>query len=128
MKKKANNNGKSGSKVKKPSEKSFLLQSSTFFLTFKGISDIGEKITKFDLANFLTKSNPSDRKLYPEKYMVCEQSYDDGTPHFHVILVYPKRKQVLHPDYYNYLGIHPNIQTMYFSGYNFRSLRLHFDR
>ena len=112
MKKTKNNNGKSSSKKKKPSEKQFSLVSSTFFLTYKGISDIGEKITKFDLANYLSKCNPNDRKLYPEKYLVCEQSYDDGTPHFHVILVYPKRKQIYSPDYYDYLGVHPNIQTM----------------
>lgn len=90
----------------------FRLQSTTYFLTYKGISDTGQTLTKEQLANYLLNQNPNDVKLKPEKYLVCEEMYDSGQPHFHVILVYPKRKEVYSQKYYNYLGVHPNIQTM----------------
>ena len=99
-------------KEKEVSRKDFLLSSKCYFLTYKGISDSGEKITKKALLNFLMKQNENDRKLYPEKYLICEEMYDSGKPHFHAILVYPKRKQIINPDHFDFLGIHPNIQTM----------------
>ena len=104
---------KEGVKEEKSLPGAFRLSSKTYFLTYKGISeDSGEKITKENLANFLLKQNPNDIKLYPEKYMISEQMYDSGEPHFHVILVYSKRKQIVSQTYFDYLGIHPNIQTM----------------
>lgn len=90
----------------------FRLQSTTYFLTYKGISENGEKLTKNDLACYLLDHNPFDRKIKPYKYLVCEQMYDSGQPHFHVILVYEKRRQVLKPQHYDFLGVHPNIQIM----------------
>lgn len=113
--KRKNNNktsGKRGLKEKKPLSKSFLFKSKTYFLTFKGISDSGEKINKKNLANFLLNQNKNDKTLRPEKYLICEETYDSGEPHFHAILIYPNRKQIARPDYFDYLGIHPNIQTM----------------
>ena len=104
--------GKGVPKGKPLIENAFFLKSKTFFLTYKGISDSGEKLTKQNLANFLLKENPNDLKLRPEKYLICEQMYDSGQPHLHAILIFPKRKQIRTQDYYDYLGIHPNIQTM----------------
>ena len=97
----------------KPSQKAFRLVSKTYFLTYKGI--LTEKqvfITKENLLKFLLKTNSKDRSVRPEKYLISQQTYESGEPHFHVILVYSKRKQISSPDYYDYLGIHPNIQTM----------------
>lgn len=100
-------------KGEKPLLTAFRLQSKVYFLTYKGISDFsGEKITKNQLAKYLVEQNPNDRKVKPEKYLICQQTYQDGTPHFHAILIYPKRKQVINQRFYDYLGIHPNIQTM----------------
>lgn len=99
-------------KGEKPLPTVFRLQSKTFFLTYKGISEIGEKVTKEDLANYLLNQNPNDLTLGPEKYLICQQTYESGQPHFHVILTYPKRKQILRQDFFDYLGIHPNIQPM----------------
>ena len=107
-----NNKEKVDFKSKKSLSAVFRLQSTTYFLTYKGISDKGLKITKKSLANYLLYQNPNDLKLKPEKYLICEQMYGSGEPHFHAILIYPKRKQVNTPGYYDYLGIHPNIQTM----------------
>jgi len=90
----------------------FNFRASTFFLTYKGISDNGKKITKQTLANYLLNQNKNDRTLKPIKYLICQQMYDSGEPHFHVILVYPKRKEINIQNYYDYLDIHPNIQTM----------------
>ena len=100
------------SKGKKPLKQQVRFYSRTFFLTFKGFTETGERLSKSDLADFLLKRNPKDRSLYPEKYLLCEQSYESGEPHFHVILCYSKRKQICRSDHFDYLGIHPNIQTM----------------
>ena len=100
---------------KETSKSSLLIQAKVIFLTFKGISDFQNsitRITKKNLKNFLIKQNQNDRKVYPEKYLICEEKYADGTSHFHVILVYPKRKIITNPNHYDYLGIHPNIQHM----------------
>ena len=91
----------------------FRLQAKTFFLTYSGISEkTGQKITKENLTEFFLKNNPLDRKVRPEKYLVCQQMYDSGQPHFHVILGYPRRKVILHQAHFDFLGIHPNIQSM----------------
>ena len=91
---------------------SFRLSSKTYFLTYKGISDSGQKLSKQGLANYLLHQNPNNEKLRPVKYLVCEQMYDSGQPHFHCILIYDKRKEIRNQGFYDYLGIHPNIQTM----------------
>ena len=106
------NKGKGALEGAKPSKNVFHLASKTYFLTYRGVTDSGQKITKENLANFLLNQNPNERTVKPERYLVCQQTYEDGTPHFHVILIYQKRKHVLNQDFYDYLGIHPNIQTM----------------
>lgn len=98
-------------KREKPLNTAFRLVSTTYFLTYKGISDSGEKISKESLADFLL-NHPLDRRLKPLKYLVCQQMYDSGQPHFHAILVYPGRKSITDPAYYDCLGIHPNVQPM----------------
>ena len=113
MKKKNTKKVKKGvSKGEKRLPSAFRLQSKCFFLTYKGISDSGQKITKKSLANFLLRQNPNEPKVRPEKYLVCQQMYDSGEPHFHAILIYPTRKNIQRQDFYDFLGIHPNIQKM----------------
>ena len=104
--------GKGVPKGRDLSPSNFCLSRSVFFLTFKGISDSGEKLTKNLLADYLKNGVPGDRTLRPEKYLVCQQTYESGQPHFHCILVYPKRKQIRDFNHYDFLGIHPNIQAM----------------
>ena len=99
-------------KSSKSSEKNFSLSSKVFFLTYKGISENGQKITKNQLVKYLLEQNPNNFKLRPEKYLVCQQTYLDGTPHFHAILCYSRRKQILNSAFFDYKTIHPNIQTM----------------
>lgn len=110
--KKAKTKGKRVPKWGKPLTTSLSFHAKTFFLTYKGISDSGEKVTKDSLANYLLEENPNDRRVKPEKYLICEEMYDSGEPHFHVILLYPRRKSIESQAFYDYLGIHPNIQTM----------------
>ena len=109
---KGKNTGKGGSKGEKTIISAFRLQSRTYFLTYKGISDSGARLTKETLADYLLHHNPNDLQLRPEKYLVCQQMYDSGQPHFHAILIYPRRKQIITPDFYDYRGVHPNIQIM----------------
>ena len=111
-KKKPNSKGKEASKGDKPLKSTFRLYATTYFLTYKGISDSGQKITKETLANYLLNQNKNDIKLKPIKYLICQEMYDSGEPHFHAILIYPKRKEITTQNYYDFLGIHPNIQTM----------------
>ena len=112
IKKKKRSQGKVGPKGEKPLQTVFRLQSKTYFLTFKGISENGEKLTKESLANYLLYQNLNDRTIKPEKYLICQQMYDSGQLHFHVILVYSKCKQVLRSNFFDCFGIHPNIQIM----------------
>ena len=117
VKKMANKNlgktkGKRDSKGEKPPSTAFHIRNKTIFLTYKGISEKGELLTRESLANFLATQNPKDRTSRPVKYHVCKQTYEDGSPHYHVILVYSKIKSITSPDHYDYLDIHPNIQGM----------------
>ena len=115
IKNSSKSSGKGGSKGEKPLKTlptQFRLSNKIYFLTYKGISDSGQRLTKEILGNYLLHQNPNDRKLRPEKYLICQQMYDSGEPHLHAILIYPKRKEITSPYYYDYLGIHPNIQTM----------------
>lgn len=109
--KKLTNRVKRVHKGEKPLKMAFRLQSTTYFLTYKGRSDSGQKLTKEALANYLNRASMKNQIL-PEKYLVCQQRYASGQAHFHVILVYPRRKQVTSQDAFDYLGIHPNIQPM----------------
>lgn len=93
---------------KQPSEKAFRLQAKVYFLTYAG----GPGISKESLVSFLVHGNPGDRSVRPEKYLVCAQTYASGQPHYHAILVYPRRKVVQRPDHYDFQGVHPHIQTM----------------
>ena len=110
--KKSKTAGKEVLKGKNPPKTIFLLKSKVYFLTYKGISDSGETLSKKALANYLLNQNPNDLKIKPEKYLICEEMYDSGLPHFHAILVHPTRKEITDPNHYDYLGIHPNIQPM----------------
>lgn len=96
----------------KSSARSFNLKAKVYFLTYKGTLESRIKITKQQLANYLLYENPNDITLKPEKYLICEQKYESGEPHFHVILTYPKRKSITTQNYFDYLSIHPNIETM----------------
>ena len=106
------NKGKGSSKKGKPSESTFKLNAKTYFLTYKGMSDSGQILTKSLLQKYLMQQNPHDKLTRPQKYLICQQTYDSGQAHFHVILVYPKRKIIHRQDWFDYLGIHPNIQVM----------------
>ena len=96
----------------KPLQTAFRLQGKTYFLTYRGRTPTGHFIKKNQLADFLLNQCQTQAKVRPEKYLVSEQMYDSGEPHFHVILTYPKRKQILDPRTFDYQGIHPNVQTM----------------
>lgn len=110
--KKSKTKSKGIPKGKEPSIKPFFFQSKVYFLTYKGISDHGEKISKNQLANYLLNQNPNDIKVKPEKYLICQETYQTGDPHFHVILCYDRRKVVENPAFFDFKEIHPNIQTM----------------
>lgn len=94
-------------------QKNFRLSSKTYFLTFKAQSKILKKsIQKKDLKNYLLNQCKINQKLGPEKYLICQEKYDSGKSHFHVILVYPSRKEILRQDAFDFHDIHPNIQIM----------------
>ena len=110
--KKSNSKGKGVPQGDPSLKTAFRLSSTTYFLTYKGSSEAGTKITKKRLADFLLHQCYSHKKLPPDKYLICQQMYDSGQPHFHVILVFPKRKEINDSDAFDFHDIHPNIQTM----------------
>lgn len=104
--------GKDSSKKGKASNNAFLMYAKTYFLTYTGKGNCDTELTKEALANYLLKQNPRDRSVRPENYLICQQTYETGEPHFHVILVFAKRKEITAQDHFDYLGVHPNIQIM----------------
>lgn len=111
MKKKLDSLRKEGSTGEKSSFSSFRMNAKNYFLTYKGISDFGQKITKEGLASYFLQRS-KNCKIPLSKYLICQQMYDSGQPHFHVMLQYEKRKQITSASTFDYLGIHPNIQTI----------------
>ena len=106
--------GKGVNKGEKPPCKDstkFDIRGKTLFLTYLGTFE-GREISRQELVKFLVTDNPNDRAVRPQKYMVSRQTYVSGQPHLHVILVYPHRKVLSRPDYFDYLGVHPNVQVM----------------
>ncbi len=103
---------KGGSLRENPLQKAFYMSTTIYFLTYKGISESGQIITKNQLINYLLFHCPTNKKLPPKKHLICQQKYDSGQPHFHVILVYPRRKQIKEQRAFDYKEIHPNIQSM----------------
>lgn len=111
--KKANSKGLRGVKGEKPLITAFRLSSSIYFLTYKGYSDdLGRNLTKLQFQNYILQQCETTKKSAPVKYLICQQMYDSGQPHFHVILVFSKRKEIKDSTAFNILDIHPNIQTM----------------
>lgn len=89
----------------------FRIVSKQFFVTYKGISEDGTLLTKEILLDFfLNKCIVTTKRNF--QYVVCEEMYDSGLPHFHVILIFPKRIQITNPRFLDFNDIHPNIQIL----------------
>ena len=120
LRKKPKPTGKGGSQGGNPSNKpenqsnkTFRMSAIKFFLTYKGKNEeTGQKIGKQDLKNFILKNpNENNSIINVQEYIISQQMYDSGQPHFHALISYSRRKEVTNQGHYDYLGIHPNIQT-----------------
>lgn len=111
-KKKSIRTGKGVSKGEKPSSKSFRKQGTVFFITYKGTLDSGKKLVKQELRDQLTTNSSANNLRRPKNYIICQQTYIDGQPHFHVILIYSTRMDIRDPRYFDVLGLHPHFEPM----------------
>ena len=122
-KKKSIRTGKGVSKGKKPSSNAFRQQGRVFFVTYKGTLDSGKKLTKQELRDQLMRVKCPDPQIQhidcrentqrsPKHYIICQQTYADGQPHLHAILIYQYRLNIRNPHYFDVLGIHPHFEPM----------------
>ena len=83
----------------------FRIAAKTFLLTYPQAIRIP---TKEDLLNFLKTCHGHP----PIAVIVCKELHQDGNQHFHAIVKYVTRKEIRQPDYYDFMGYHPNIQAV----------------
>lgn len=86
-------------------EKEFRLQARTFFLTYSNCKKQGWlTCDKETLFGFL-------KGLIDCKYLiVCEEKHEDGELHYHALVISKNKKDVRNSAYFDYHGVHPNIQ------------------
>lgn len=86
----------------------FRVEGRVFFLTYTQKGSEGQVLTKESLRDALMEHRFGE-SLHPTHYLICRQHYVQGGVHFHVILVYSHRKNVLKAEYFDVQGVHPNV-------------------
>lgn len=82
---------------------SFRLQAKNVFLTYSQAATIE---TKESLLDFLkTRGNGITYCL------VSRELHEDGNAHYHALISYAKRRDFRNPRYFDFNGIHPNMQS-----------------
>ena len=73
-----------------------------FFLTYSKCSLSLEKLEEHFKNSYF--NSPS--------YLISEELHEDGSPHFHVLLLFGKQKDVKNVFYFDLLDFHPNIKMI----------------
>jgi len=84
------------------SHTSLNLHAKRFFLTY---AQTGET-TKEELRDFLVGDKGA------QFFVIGKETHEDGGYHIHAYVVYEKQKRVRDARYFDYNGLHPNIQTV----------------
>lgn len=80
-----------------------IFRSKHFSLTYPRCNaPLAELLDAFKQHNFGTQT--------PCKVIVCHELHDDGTPHRHALVSYPRVVTTQNPRAFDILGFHPNIQ------------------
>lgn len=87
-------------KVQKAIKKRFRMSGKSFFLTYPQC-----KMSRQEVHEALLVLGPFD-------YFICSREYhDDGNPHIHVLVVYPKKKDISNERYFDIGGYHGDYRT-----------------
>jgi len=79
--------------------KPFRLSAKSFFLTFPQCS-----LSKEHIKSGL-------QALFPSGFRIARELHQDGSPHIHVLLFFPKRKEIKNARAFDIGGFHCNIQA-----------------
>lgn len=85
---------------------SFRINAKNFFLTYSNVEQQGWlEFTKDELATFLN-AIPG-----VEYVITCREVHEDGSPHFHAVVRFEKKKDIRNNRFFDFNGVHPNIQA-----------------
>lgn len=82
----------------------FRIQARHLFLTYPQCY-----LNHEEIYNHLLNLNVGNES--PEKICVSKELHEDGSPHFHVYLCYPSRRDLRHQRHFDINSYHPNIQS-----------------
>lgn len=85
----------------------FRIQSKSFVLTYSNCEQQNWQV--FDKEALLQHIKDLGR-MEPTSIAVCQEAHQDGSTHFHALVVYPRRKDIGNPLYFDYHGVHPTIE------------------
>lgn len=80
-------------------ETRFRIQAKHFSLTYPQCN-----ISKEDLLNHL-------KDLSPSYICVAQELHEDGNPHLHAYILFPRKKYITNPNFFDLQSSHPNIQA-----------------
>lgn len=88
-----------------PRRRLFRINAKNFSLTYSNIERQGSSFTKEELFNFLQSLAGVDYVL------VGRELHQDGTPHYHALVTFKKKKNLTNERLFDYMESHPNIQS-----------------
>lgn len=84
----------------------FRIQAKNYALTYSNVEGQGWiEFTKEDLCTSLKRKGAS-------YVLVSKETHQDGSPHFHALVQFPKKKDIRNSRYFDFGGVHPNIQVV----------------
>lgn len=86
-----------------PRQVIFRIQGKQFFLTYPNVTN--EEITKEVIAAHIAG-------LGAIKYIVCKELHENGTPHYHAVVIFRLKKDIRDPHFFDVEEHHCNIQTV----------------
>lgn len=85
---------------------SFRIAAKHFFLTYSNVEQQGWiEFTKEDLLQFLSA-------IEGVAYVIaCKEIHQDGSPHFHALVRFGRKKDIRNERFFDFNDVHPNIQA-----------------
>lgn len=95
-------------RVPEDTAKSFRLSAKKFFLTFSRVLD-----QSLDKQSILDRILQHEHTKHPESVVIARELHQDGTPHFHILLCFPTKKNVRTPNFFDFIcGQHGHYTTV----------------
>jgi len=84
---------------------SFRIQAKNIFLTYSNVEQQGwDAFTLEELVEFLSSKCPG--------YVIaCKEQHEDGSPHFHALIRYPRKVDIRNSRHWDYGNVHPEVKA-----------------